>query len=135
MPVLLIPPDNFIEAICNYEQPENNELIEVELPDDLAPLKKYVDRFEVITQDEIKADKSAKLIKYSNFLGSKVKDVLSTPGCVFIRVFNGILDDGKHFSFIVPIDKNKKPIKTRDVIYLGPCCACPPSCEPSGGLG
>jgi hypothetical protein len=134
MPVLVIPPNNFTEATCNYEQPEKNELIEIDLPD-LDPLKRYTGRFQGITKASIDAEESGKLIHYSNFLASKLKEVLATPGCVFLRVFSAIQDDGKHFMFIVPIDRNKKPIQTRDAIYLVPCCACPPSCDTTGGWG
>jgi hypothetical protein len=133
MPILVTTPEGLTGGNCDYLNPDSNKMVEEEVTT-LGPLRESVDKYERMTKASVPASDASKLIRYSNFLKTRVLSLLETPGCVFIRVFNAIGSDGKHYMFMAPVDNSGNPIKTREAIYLGPCCACPPACIEGGGL-
>ena len=134
MPIFVAPPSNeFKESVCDYENLDKNKLVETKL-ESAIPLKECYNRFEDKSSHAISQEDASVMIRYSNFLTTEVLKVAREPGCVFIRVFNGIHQNGQHFTFLVPVGKDGMPIKNLDTRYLAQCCACPPSCTEDGGL-
>ena len=64
------------------------------------------------------------------FHADQVKELLAQPGCVGLRVYHGIKDDGAGALILVGIDSNEHDLTG---VMLEFCFPCPPFCN-GGGL-
>jgi hypothetical protein len=92
-----------------------------------------------IADDEAKrwiknyTDKKPDALRAYYFGADVYKKALETPGCVGLRVYLGLNDEGKEVMIIVPTDKDGKGILGNTTFEFGQ--ACPPACtDPDTGI-
>lgn len=127
MAIFVAPPQELNDGICDYNNPENNKMVEYAVPNPDEWLE-FAKNYSKITKSNIPSKEALKLIRFSNFLAEKLKEVIAVENCFFVRCYNAIDNKGRHITFIAPVDSHGKVIKTDKAIFLKPCCACPPSC-------
>lgn len=63
---------------------------------------------------------------------NKIEDILNQEGCVGIRIYHGLDENGKRILILVGADKDENDLVNGLIVELGPMC--PPKCSSSNAL-
>lgn len=92
----------------------------------IEELKARCDRYEAMLAT-LSSPVRAKMLRATNFRADAVADMLAQhPGYTFIRIYNGIDEQGNHLMFMAPAGHDGASFTEEDTIWLDDCCRCPP---------